>query len=294
MSLQIIYTPIVETSDSFDFVLTRNQIIDIAYEVIGVKGQNNALTAEQVTKGSNLLNGMVKNLAAEEVYLWNQSWINIELHAADVVSNGGKDYEAIRNNDSTADNEPGVGPFWESFWTLLTTTTGAAWVLGQSYVAQGNYFLDSNIIGIDLARVKQGDGYVPLQPLSQADYFALGNPNVTGKPTRIFFRKQFQPEVYLYPVPNDVTIYQVELCVYRYPEDFDIGSDHADFLQEWIEPLYFGLAVRLAPQYGITGQRLKEIKELADDSMERAGSSNHEFGDFFVKPDLTGGGHNNG
>jgi hypothetical protein len=287
MSIQIQYTSIPNTSGSSDFTLTRNQIIELAYENIGVKAQSQQLTNEQYNRGSNMLNSMVKNWASNEIYLWNMDWITVKILPTSVISNGGNDYSAIRSHTSNLRNEPGVGDEWQTYWKLLGPGTSPAWAADNKYQYIGNYFLDTNIISIDSFRVKQGTGYTPVNFMSQESWFQLGDPNVTGKPTRYYFRKKFEPEIFLYPVPDNINDYTLELFVYKYPEDFDIGTDDADFLQEWIEPLIFGLSVKLAPQHGIFGQRLLDLKALANESFDNARSSDHEFGDAFIKPDLT-------
>jgi len=41
--------------------------------------------------------------------------------------------------------------------------------------------------------------------------------------------------------------------LYQRPfEDFDASTDNPDFLQEWYDAVTYGLATRLAPEYGVS------------------------------------------
>jgi len=299
MSINVNFNGNKYTSNTYDFNLTRNEIIELAFEQIGVKQSNQELTPEQYSRGNKLLNAMVKSWAAEEIFLWALDWFTLDLHNSDQRNVSGVDYGCLRNHLSTIDNQPGVGFAWESFWISLGTNTAVPWAEDNNYVSIGNYNINDNIIGIDVARIKNnkgaGQAYMPLHTMSRSDFFSLGDPTVSGQATRYYFRKGKYPSLFLYPVPDDITNYTVEFSAYRYTQDFDNGSDNPDFLQEWIEALYMGLSVRLATQNGIFGSKLDDLKKLAKEAKDTARKADHEFGPFFVKPDLRGkGGTNRG
>ena len=58
------------TSNSSDFNLTRNEIIEEAFREIGVKTPNRTLTAEEMNDGARTLNLYIKYLISQGFFLW--------------------------------------------------------------------------------------------------------------------------------------------------------------------------------------------------------------------------------
>lgn len=58
------------SSNSYNFVLTRDNIIDLAHQHIGVVGEGLSATANQVTEAAKLLNMIIKVRAADGMPLW--------------------------------------------------------------------------------------------------------------------------------------------------------------------------------------------------------------------------------
>jgi hypothetical protein len=82
----------------------------------------------------------------------------------------------------------------------------------------------------------------------------LGNKTSAGNPIQCYYNPQLDYGILsVFPVPatadatnNVVTIY------YQRPfDDFDISTDTPDFPQEWFDAVMYGLATRLAPEYGV-------------------------------------------
>lgn len=112
---------------------------------------------------------------------------------------------------------------------------------------------------------------IPMRIITKQEYNILGNKTSSGNPIQMYYDPQLDyGDLYVFPVPtsteeaeNTITI------IYQRPfEDFDASTDTPDFPQEWYDALAFGLAVRLAPEYGLpVDQRqalraeAKEIKE---------------------------------
>jgi len=289
MSLLINYDVDYKTSKSHDFNLTINKISELAHEKVGAKTDGQLLTNAQYERGMFLANLIIKNWSGDNIYLWNLNWINLPLFPSDLVNVLGLDYECTRNNLSNLRNIPGSGETWRSFWKVLTTNTAPSWIDNQKYHGKGNYDLDKSILYIDNARIKtntEEGSYTRLNKTTQKEYFTLGNTLTEGRPDQYFFRFQLQPEVFLFPVPNDVTEYTIEIMAYQYPEDFDSGGDFPDYKPEWIEPLVLALAVKLAPHEGIFGSQLRDLKTEAKESKKMAEKSNRESGDIRMSPNL--------
>jgi hypothetical protein len=290
MSIEILYTATIQLSQSYDFNMTRNQIIEQAYSRVGGKSDGQSLTNEQYQRAAELLNAMIKKWSAEDIFVFHNKWTNLLLKPSDFVSVSGIDYECIRNNTGDARNQPGIGEAFLSFWKPISSVGAPAWVEGNNYHGKGDYYLDSNIIEITEMRIRQNTdspgSFISVTPMTEREYFAMGDTLSEGKPDRYLHRRQCPNEIVLFPVPEDVSQYTIEMIVQQYAEDMDSGSDNPDFCQEYIDPLVSGLAVELAPSEGIFGGQLGDLRSMAEKSKNDAMNSNHDSGDVRISPNL--------
>lgn len=95
---------------------------------------------------------------------------------------------------------------------------------------------------------------VPMRIVSQQEYNVLGNKTSSGNPIQVYYDpRRDNGEMHLFPVPS--TIEQSANVLYyvcQIPfEDFNAGTDAPDFPQEWYDAVTYGLATRLAPEYGV-------------------------------------------
>ena len=69
--------------------------------------------------------------------------------------------------------------------------------------------------------------------------------------------------IYLFPTPDTVaqSSYQVHTIYQRPFEDFDVSADTPDFPQEWHEAVKYGLAVRLAGEYGMPASERRILQQ---------------------------------
>jgi hypothetical protein len=95
---------------------------------------------------------------------------------------------------------------------------------------------------------------IPMRLLTKDEYNMLGNKTSSGNPIQLYYDPQRDyGDLYVYPVPTstDVTSNVITLVYQRPFEDFDSATDNPDFPQEWYDAVAYGLACRLAPEYGI-------------------------------------------
>lgn len=114
---------------------------------------------------------------------------------------------------------------------------------------------------------------IPMKVLTKQEYNALGNKTSSGNPVQFYYNPLLSyGELHVFPVPSatDASGNTINLVYQRPFEDFVATGDNPDFPQEWMEALKYGLAVRLAPEYGlpvqerqILSQEAKSIKDLA-------------------------------
>jgi hypothetical protein len=87
--------------------------------------------------------------------------------------------------------------------------------------------------------------------LSREEYFNLPNKTATGSPTQYYYDPQQTTGLfYIWPEADTVS----DVIRLTYMDELEIisaNTDTSNFPQEWMEYLVYGLAVRIAPLYGV-------------------------------------------
>jgi len=95
---------------------------------------------------------------------------------------------------------------------------------------------------------------IPMRIVTQAEYNILGNKTSAGNPIQVYYDpRRDTGEMHIFPVPTTVE-QSVNILYYicQIPfEDFNTSTDAPDFPQEWYDAVTYGLATRLAPEYGV-------------------------------------------
>jgi hypothetical protein len=129
---------------------------------------------------------------------------------------------------------------------------------------------------------------IPMRIITRDEYLRLGNKSIKGMPIQIYYDpKRDYGELFLFPPADStsVTYKQIQFTYQKPFEDFDASTDTPDFPQEWYEALKYGLATRLAGEYGIT---LEDRNQLLKEAMlikEGALGFGTEEGSFFITAD---------
>ena len=95
---------------------------------------------------------------------------------------------------------------------------------------------------------------VPMRVITRDEYNRLGNKTSVGTPIQVYYNpRRDDGELKIFPTPSSTDASNVSVyLVYQAPfEDFDQSTDTPDFPQEWYDAVTYGLATRLAPEYGL-------------------------------------------
>ena len=286
------------TSNSTDFNLTTNQIIEEAFREIGVKTTGRALTSEEVDDAKRSLNIMIKSWESNGLYLWKETEGTLFLTAGQAsyrldasTANATESF-----NETTLSANEGSGET-----TISVTSTNNMAVNDIVLIKQDNNTLHASTINsigvgtIDIAdattndatsgnkvfffttkidrpqrisscRLRQGSSNtdIVVREISRQTYFDLSNKTSQGKPSKYFYDKQRAfGDLYLWSTPSDVDD-TIKFTFARSFQDFDTATDDPDFPTEWLNPIIMNLAVILGRQYGIGRERLAEIKISAE------------------------------
>jgi len=124
-----------------------------------------------------------------------------------------------------------------------------------------------------------------LSASSYQEYHQFLNKTTNGSPTLYSYEpKNLNGTFSLYPRPTDGAE-RVMISYERTMEDMDEASNDFDFPSEWLEPLTWQLAVRLAPMFG-KSQKLTTILPLASTMLENLLDWNTEITTITMSPEF--------
>jgi len=95
---------------------------------------------------------------------------------------------------------------------------------------------------------------VPMRIITRQEYNILGNKTSSGNPIQVYYEPLNEYGIlHVFPVPSTTEQADNTIVIhYQRPfEDFDAALDTPDFPQEWYDAITYGLATRLAPEYGL-------------------------------------------
>lgn len=108
---------------------------------------------------------------------------------------------------------------------------------------------------------------IPMRALTKQEYNMLGNKTSSGNPIQAYYNPQLDYGILsVFPVPSTVEQTKNVITIfYQRPfEDFDASTDTPDFPQEWFDAVMYGLATRLAPEYGVPAADRKVLWQEAN------------------------------
>lgn len=239
------------TSGSYDWTTTRNEIIQSAFRKIGAMGDYETITDPAATNRLNAgiaaINPMIKAFVADGMQLWLRTETIIPLSVFTTIPIAIGPGQTISNTSK------------------LTKMTEA--IRRDSINAT---------LPID----------VPMNMYTWNEYEALSNKIQTGTPLHIHYQPlAYSGNLYVWPLPDTywTTNGSLVCTFHRLIQDFDSATDEPDFPVEWHEALIYGLAVRLAPEYGLAMQDRQMLKQEARDALELAKNFGTEEGSLFLQ-----------
>lgn len=210
------------TSGSFDFTLTRDNLIDLAYQHIGVVGEGVSASAAQVTEAAKLLNMIVKLRAADGMPLWAlkrgtllpvsavssiqtnshvvTSYISTSIATAKAAS--ATSIVVADTTGMTAADQVGIElDSGTVYWTTISSVTnGTTFVIGAnsqtaaavgrrvySYTATtGRIQRPLRIIEANIMNIPNNSSW-EIDIVARKDYFNLGSRTTSGVPNQIYY-----------------------------------------------------------------------------------------------------------
>lgn len=305
-------------SGSYDFSMSRDDLILSAHQHIGAVGEGETCTTAQTTEAAKLLNMIVKLRAKDGMPLWalKRGYVLPVTGTASVSTSGQIASSYVQTTTSAAASSGGstvtltsvtgvangynIGIGLDDGTMQWTTVSGApsgsvvtlATTLTDD-VASGNYiyvYQTANrvprIIRVIEANVNNlvGSNSYPINQISRTEYYELGNRTAASTPNQYYMDIGLtSQEMYVYPrFSNSQAIIEFS---YQAPfQDFDASTDTPDFPQEYYLPLMMELAFFLGPKFGVPSDERKLLLQEAQMYFSMALESSYPEGSIFVQP----------
>lgn len=238
------------TSNSYNFTSSRDEIITSAFRKIGALGDYETIDTERLNAGIAAINPMIKTFMTKGMPVWALTEVTVPL---------------------------------SSFATIGFKTIGPSQTIELAYKP------------LKLIQAIRRDSVVPANPTdtpvniyTQTDFLDLSSKASTGAPVHVHYQPlAYHGQLRVWPLPD--TYWQTNgsliLRFQRPFQDFDASTDEPDFPVEWHEALIYGLAVRLAPEYGVALNERQSLKQEAKEYLDEALSFGTEEGSMYISPE---------
>lgn len=308
------------TSNSVDFALSRDQIIQAAALETGDVAEGETLGATTVATYALRLNSWVKALMANGAKLWAMKQATLfladgtaqySLGATGTHCTNAYVQTTLSTDEAALSTSLGLTAFagmaasdfigivlddGTIHWTTISGAPGATTTIATglaSAAAAGNVVFTYTS---KINRPQRIDGEAmywrsaagqdtPVKLISRAEYAQLSNKSSSGKLVQAFYDPQMtNGQLYVWPAPDnagDVLRFWYE----RILEDFDIGTNTPDFAIEWGEALILGLASKMAPSSGMPLSERQDLERRATTALVIAEGYNKENVSTFFQPD---------
>jgi phage tail protein X len=208
----------MSTSGSYNWTVTRNDIIEQALRKIGALGDHTAVTSDtnKLNVGIAAINPVLRHLTTKGMPLWAMSEVSV--------------------------------PF-----TAFTTSSPVEWGPAATIAASYRPLKVVNAIRRDSTNSSYPID-TPMLIAEQTMFQSLSSKSITGTPLYVYHNPTaYSSFLNVWPLPdtNAITNMTMRLWVQREYQDFDASTDEPDFPREWIEPFIYALAYHLAPNYGL-------------------------------------------
>lgn len=309
-------------SNSFNFSVDRDELINLAHQHIGAVGEGETCTTAQITEGAKLLNMVVKARAGDGMPLWSikTAYIlpftgsnSINATGSHVVSDF--DYtttSAAALSGATTLTLTSVADFGAGYNVGIEQSDGTVLWTTQSGAAVGNDITLATALTEDVssgamvyvyptasripaAPLRILNAYMrntvaqtdyPINQISQDEYFSLGNKATPGTPNQIYYDPDLVGTASFYLYPRFTGGQQLVYFNYVRPfADFDSASDTPDFPQAFYRAIMVELASMLGPKFGVSMAERKALQQEATAYFEQALQSTFQEVSTFMEPE---------
>jgi len=177
-------------------------------------------------------------------------------------------------------------PLWAMKSYTFTTIVGQSqYVIGDGQTLDTSWPLK---VTQAWRNVSSTSSNVPMNIYTDYNFNLLPLTISSGTPVNLYYQPQNGTgNINLWPKPTDATT-TITIRYQRPFEDMNSATDDLDFPSFWTEAIIYGLAVRLAPEYGVPLPDRQLLEKEAEFFHQQALSFGTEEGGLFFQPDFAG------
>ncbi len=288
------------SSGSYDFTQTRDQIITDALTALGVVRPGGTVGTNDLNYCSNQLNKIIKAWEGQGIHMWKETEGTVFLRtgvntytlsssstdqAGDNVvetyltaAASGTTLTVTSTTGMTAADNIGIElddgtRQWTTIVSVDSTTSLTLTASISSAAASGNtVFTYTTHITLPLyissARFRDSNGTDrPIFIRGRDEFMQIPDKTNTGKMNQIFYAPGISSGLlYVWPTPDTVDD-RLKISYMKQIEDFDSGSNTADFPTEWLDCITLNLMHRVAKTYSKDEKDRQQIKEDAAEAL---------------------------
>ena len=173
--------------------------------------------------------------------------------------------------EAKADNKPGVGKDWESYW-VVRGSTGGSWAVNTDFYTIGEFDLPSGVEDVLNVYFREDKDDLKLPLISRDKYNQIYDKGDDGEPYCVFFDKYMRNDVnsratyrlVVYP-QSDNTNRVIHYDALMSMNDVDVGTDTLqstfNLPNRWITCIEYGLAYRLGEEFQISSSKLARLEK---------------------------------
>jgi len=301
------------TSNSIDFNPNRDALLKGALRLVGRAGRGKTPSSADMSDAAEAFNLFVKALQGTGAKLWKvqaatlfvtkgmasysltgshctQSYVSTKMKTAGAASDStidvdsitgitSGDYVGVELDDGTMQWTTISGVPTGDTVPLTTSLTSASAVDNTVYTYTTQ--LLRPLKAIAARRINVND--VDIDVISRDEYFRLPTKTASGQVNQVYYDPQLgTSKLYIWPTgsqPDD----RVEIDFMMPIEDLDSSTDTADFPQEWLLAIKFGIASLLGPEKGLKLDRQLYLDSRATAYLENVMGFDEEYASVYFQ-----------
>lgn len=300
------------TSGTTELGYTVNQILEEAYDALGVAADGETLSGNLFARGKKSLNMLLRQWQGSGMHLWTmtEGYLfptkgdeSFSLATARVVNAYSRTTTsaAASSTDTTVTltsvtgitNGLNIGILMDDNTMHWTTVNGAPAgnVVTLTDALTGDVNNGAVVFTHDgtfracqrirqVRRIDSSTYEIPMQMYARADYMALPNKAEQSVPVVAYVSRQLSAStIYLWPTVNREDIV-IPFTYERVIEAVTASTETLDVPEYWFPALYLNLAVLLATKMGTNPQRYQVVLSQAQEALAQAMTFDTEVSDW--------------
>lgn len=312
-------------SGTSSFSANRNEIIDQAAKLLNAIGTGVTMGPAMQNDFAFALNAMVKRWQAKGIHVWTTTEATLFPQAGQYRYSAGAGatdhitetyYETTTSADLvvsqtilnvTDTSNVTIGDFigvvmdngafhWAQATgkSANTVTINGAGLTDSAAIGNAIFSYTSKIVKplkiVDARRYDiDGATDTPVIMVSRQEYRALPVKTESGTMNEVFYDPQLNTGyIHIWRVPLAASEL-LKFTWHRPIMDFTAPTNDADLPQEWIQTLYYNLALVMMPMYPVPPQKERMITAMATQFFDDLSGFDRENESIFIQPDMEGG-----